>query len=389
MTRVDGAWFRRAETRAVLELLETAGHRAYLVGGCVRDALLDRPVKDIDVATDAHPQEVVALAGKAEIQAVPTGLDHGTVTLVLNGVPYEVTTFRRDIETDGRHAVVAFSGDITEDAMRRDLTINALYADRNGVIQDPVGTGVVDLENGVVRFVGDPELRIREDYLRSLRFFRFLAGYGDPDAGVDRDALAAISANLAGLDTLAAERVGHEMRRLLGAPNPAPALAAMAQSGVLVHVLPGADVKAIGPLVHLEGLQRTEPDWIRRLAALGGDDVVDRLRLSKVEARTFHALRTALSETAGNAELAYRLGQEAAWNVALVLAAVSGAPLDGGARTEIEKGAKAKFPVAAADLMPILSGPDLGACLDTLERRWIASGFELTREDLLGDLPGG
>ena len=289
------------------------------------------------------------------------------------------------METDGRHAVVAFSDRLEEDARRRDLTFNALYADRQGRVEDPVGTGIADLAAGLVRFVGDPGERIREDYLRILRYFRFLAWFGDPKAGPDADTLAAISNNLASLDTLAAERTGHEMRRLLGAPDPLPALGAMAQIGALALVLPGADITAVGPLVHLEAETGIAPDWLRRLIALGGADAQDRLRLSKHEAQTVDRTREAVGSTMGDAALGYRLGEDAARSVALIRAALSANPLPPGTLNAIQSGAEATFPVAAKDLMPAFEGPALGAQLRALEDRWIASGFTLDRQALLGD----
>ncbi len=383
MTRIASEWLDRAETRTVLTLLESAGHKALFVGGCVRDTLAGRTVKDIDIATDARPDQVLALAETAGIQSVPTGVEHGTVTLVVDGTPFEVTTFRRDVETDGRRAVVAFSDRIEEDALRRDLTINALYADGDGRVIDPVGTGVDDLAQGLVRFVGDAETRIREDYLRSLRYFRFLARFGNPEAGVDPDALSAISANLAGLETLAAERVGHEMRHLLGTPDPAPALAAMAQCGALAQVLPGADVTALAPLVHLEREAGVDPHWPRRLVAIGGEGAEERFRLSRKETREISVMRDALSGTAADAELGYHHGADTALDAALIRLAFAGQPYLRATRTEIERGARAEFPVAAADLMADLEGPALGERLSELERRWIASDFRLSKEQLL------
>jgi poly(A) polymerase len=367
----------------VLDLLETAGHVALFVGGCVRDTLAGLPVKDIDIATDARPDTVQALAEAAGVQAVPTGIEHGTVTLVVRGMPFEVTTFRLDVETDGRRAVVAFSDRIEEDALRRDLTINALYADREGRVIDPVGTGVRDLEQGLVRFVGNAETRIREDYLRSLRYFRFLARFGDPEAGVDAEALSAIAGNLDGLETLAAERVGHEMRRLLGTPDPAPALAAMEQSGALARVLPGADVTALAPLVHLERDAGVHPHWPRRLVAIGGEDVTDRFRLSRTETRELKTLGDAISSAAADAELGYRYGSAAALDAALIRQAMAGQPISDDTAAEIERGAQAEFPVTSADLMPGLQGPALGEKLGDLERHWIASDFTLSKEQLL------
>ena len=377
--RIKGDWIAAEGTQAVLSMLTRAGHQAWLVGGCVRDGLLGRPVADIDISTDARPERVMALAGAEGLRAVPTGIDHGTVTLIADGVPHEVTTFRRDVETDGRRAVVAFSDRIEEDAARRDFTMNALYADAAGNVTDPVG-GIPDLRARRVRFVGLPEDRVREDYLRILRFFRFHAWFGDAEAGMDADALAAIAANSGGIDTLSRERIGHEMRRLLSAPDPAPALAVMAACGVLGRVLPGADPRAIAPLVHLEGGEAHR--WLCRLAALGGLDVADHLRLSRAEARDLDRLRQAVGDSAGAGELAYRHGEAMARDAILIRAA-TGLPPAPGWQHEIAKGATATFPVRPADLMPQYAGAELGRRLAEVEARWIASGFTLSREQLL------
>ncbi|KKL69329.1 hypothetical protein LCGC14_2116050, partial [marine sediment metagenome] len=214
MTRVSGAWLDHAGGQAVIAALEAAGQAAYFVGGCVRDGLLDRPVRDVDIATDALPDKVQSVAQAAGFKTVPTGIDHGTVTVLAHGRPHEVTTFRSDQETDGRHATVRFGTDVTEDAARRDFTMNALYAGRSGTILDPLG-GLDDLRSGHLRFIGTAEARIREDYLRILRFFRFTAWYGDPALGIDGEGLAACAALADGIARLSAERVGAEMLKLL------------------------------------------------------------------------------------------------------------------------------------------------------------------------------
>lgn len=376
--RIEGDWIKAPAVQAVLAMLTGAGHQGWLVGGCVRDGLLGRPGADIDITTDARPDRVVELAEAAGLRAVPTGIDHGTVTLIADGKPYEVTTFRRDVETDGRRATVAFADRLEEDAARRDFTMNALYADAAGRVTDPVG-GLADLAARRVRFVGDPETRIREDYLRILRFFRFHAWYGDPAGGMDPEALAAIAANTEGLARLSKERIGHEMRRLLAALDPAPALAAMQATGVLARVLPGAEPRFVAPLVHLEP-EGLAPGWLRRLAALGGD--AEGLRLSKAEARQHDLLRAAIESGAGAAELAYRHGEGIA-RAAILIRAASGLALSPDWQAEIATGAAARFPLGAADLMPRLQGAALGKRLAELEARWIASGFTLSREQLL------
>lgn len=380
-SRITGDWIARAETQAVCAALTGAGHRALFVGGCVRNALLGVAVGDVDIATDARPERVMALADAAGLRVVPTGLDHGTVTVISGGVPHEVTTFRRDVQTFGRRAVVAFSDDIGTDAARRDFTMNALYASPDGIVADPLGTGLADLAARRVRFVGTPEARIAEDYLRILRFFRFHAWYGAPEVGIDPDGLAACAALSGGIETLSRERIGAEMRKLLAASDPAPSVAAMAHVGVLAHVLPGASARALPVLIHLEG--DAAGPWLRRLAVLGGEDATNRLRLSRAEARDLAILRAGVEGGDGPAALAYRHGADLAADIVLARAALLEMPPPEGWQQAITRGAAAHFPVVSADLMPALSGPALGARLRELEDSWIASDFTLTRAELL------
>jgi len=381
--RITDPWLTGAAAQSVCAMLTEAGHQAWFVGGCVRNALIGAPISDIDITTDAPPERVTALAEAAGFHPVPTGFDHGTVTVVVEGAPFEVTTFRRDVETDGRRAVVAYAGSVEEDAHRRDFTMNALYADRAGDIADPLG-GLPDLEARRVRFIDDAHDRIREDYLRILRFFRFHAWYGDPAQGLDPQALAAIAELSAGIETLSRERIGAEMSKLLAAPDPGPSVAAMAATGVLARVLPGANARALPLLVHHEAALGVAPDAMRRLACLGGDDHMERLRLSKAQARHLARLLDHAGNPAGAAELAYRLGAAEGRDVVLLNAALLEAPLPPDLSRALSLGAAARFPVTPRDLMPAYAGPALGARLTALEDRWIASGFTLTRDQLLG-----
>ncbi len=382
MTRITEDWLTNPATQAVCAALEAGGAQALFVGGCVRNALMGVPVSDIDISTDAVPERVMTLAEAAGIKAVPTGIDHGTVTLVKDGIPHEVTTFRKDVETDGRRAVVAYSTCVKEDAARRDFTMNAIYARPDGTVIDPLG-GLPDLEARRVRFIGDAGDRIREDYLRSLRYFRFHALYGCDVLGFDPEALAAIADNLEGLVTLSRERVGAELLKLLAAPDPAPAVAAMRSTGALAQVLPGADDRALAPLVHLEGQAGVAPDGLRRLAALGGVDVADTLRLSRAQGRALDRMREAAASAMAPAELGYRLKGDAARDALLLRCAWLEQPWPDGAGAEIDRGAAAEFPVTARDLMPGFQGPALGAKLAELEAAWIASGFALGKAALL------
>jgi poly(A) polymerase len=381
MTRLDAAWQRERHVQSVFACLSEGGYRAYFVGGCVRNALLGHPVADIDLATDAVPETVLALAEACGIRAVPTGMAHGTVTLVAGGRPIEVTTFRRDVETFGRHATVAFSREIDEDARRRDFTMNALYATPDGDVVDPLG-GLPDLRAGRVRFVGAADARIREDYLRILRFFRFHAWYGDRAGGLDPEGLAACAAAQHGLERLSRERVGHEMVRLLEAPDPAPALAAMAETGILARVLPGAGAASLAGLVQLEAEAGAAPKWQRRLTALGWNEGwAARLRLARADARAIAILRQAVAAGEPPAAAAYRLGVEAARDAALVRSALSGGGLPADLEEGLARGAAARFPVRSSDIPR--SGPALGAALHRLEEAWIASDFSLDRGRLL------
>lgn len=382
--KINAPWLSLPETRAVTDMLERAGHCALFVGGCVRNALLNAPVSDLDIATDALPETVMALARDAGLKPVPTGIDHGTITVVSGGAPHEVTTFRHDVETDGRRAVVAFTDDVAEDARRRDFTMNALYCDSRGQLVDPLG-GLPDLQARRVVFIEDPEQRIREDYLRILRFFRFTAWYGD---GLDPKGLAACAALAEGIETLAKERIGQEMLKLLAAPDPAPALASMAQSGVLWRLLPGADPRALAPLVHLEGEAGVAPDPIRRLVALGGEKPAENLRLSRAQDASRHKLTQALASEAGAAELGYRLGAENARDVMLLRWALVGQGISADEMVAAKTGAAQRFPLTAADLIPDFQGPALGDALRRAEQLWIASGFTLGRDALTSQLKG-
>ena len=380
--KLRGNWFRAAPAQAICAALTGAGHRVWFVGGCVRDDLLGMPVRDVDLTTDAHPDIVSACARAAGLKPVPTGAAHGTVTVVADGIPHEVTTLREDVETFGRHARVVFGDDLGADARRRDFTMNALYACPDGRVIDPLD-GLADLRARRVRFIGDPACRIAEDYLRILRFFRFHAWYGDPAEDPDAQGLAAVAAQTDGLARLSRERVGAEMRKLLSAPDPAPAVAAMRAAGVLCAVLPGADESALAVLVALERQAGSPPDPIRRLAVLGGTGVTERLRLSRTEARRHADLQAATGSAMGPGELGYRLGRTLGRDTLLLRAAISGHGLPDGYAAALDRGAAARCPVTARDLMPALQGPELGRRLRAIEERWIASDFTLTRDELL------
>ncbi len=283
-------WMTEPSCAAVMQALENAGGSdcARFVGGCVRDAVIRRPVGDVDIATTLTPDAVIKALQRAKLKAVPTGAEHGTITAVSGGKPYEITTLRRDVATDGRRAVVAFTDDWAEDAARRDFRLNALYLATDGRLFDPTGEGVSDAKSGRIVFVGEAEARIREDYLRILRFFRFHAWYGRGEA--DRAALTACAAMKDGIAKLSAERIAKELLKLLAADDPRPAVRLMAQSGVLTLALPGAvGLERFEALVAIETEMLFSCDPELRLASLLPDDpavaqrTAESLRLSNAQ----------------------------------------------------------------------------------------------------------
>ena len=376
--KITSDWLTDPVAQRVAGMLTDAGYQAFFVGGCVRNTLLGAPVSDLDLTTDAHPNRVMELAQGIGLAAHPTGIDHGTVTVVAQGVPFEVTTFRKDVETDGRRAVVAFAETAREDAQRRDFTMNALYCAPDGQITDPTG-GLADLAARRFRFIGDPHARIQEDYLRILRFFRFFAWYG---RDLDPDGLAACAEHADGLTRLSLERVTAELTKLLSAPNPAPAVASMQHAGVLQQVLTAPDVTPLARLVHFEEMSGLAPSPMRRLASFAMD-APDRLRLSKRDAATYTLLRTNLFSDTTPAALGQYHGEPVATDVILLRAALSETPPNATDLAAARAGAKAQFPVRAKDLPATLQGREIGSALSTLKSAWIESGFTLSREELL------
>ncbi|HMJ99589.1 MAG TPA: CCA tRNA nucleotidyltransferase [Reyranella sp.] len=377
------AWMDEAPVPALLAALTRGGIAARFVGGCVRDTVLGRPVKEIDIAVDKPPETVMRALEAADLRVVPTGLKHGTVTAIVKGRPFELTTLRRDVETDGRRAVVAFTDDWLEDAKRRDFTFNAMYADPDGTIWDPFD-GRADLLAGRVRFIGDPDQRIAEDHLRILRFFRFYAWFGKPP--LDSAGFDACRRNAGSLSSLSAERIAKELLRLLAAPAPADALEAMAEAGALDHWLPEyAGTARLKALIAREDT----PDPLRRLAAIVSPPataVAKRLKLSTQQSlRLQLMLEPAEPGDLENRRAAlYRLGTSLFidrvllegpddWRAALALARNWTPP---------------ELPISGADALALglKPGPQVGALLEAVERWWIAGDFSADRAACLAEL---
>jgi poly(A) polymerase len=387
----DAPWLRPGPLAQLLAVLDRDGEEARVVGGAVRNALMGEPPGDSDVGTTALPPEIIRRAEQAGFKAVATGIDHGTVTVVVGGTPFEVTTLRQDIETFGRKATVRFGRDWKADAERRDFTINAVSASRDGAVHDYVG-GLADLAARRVRFIGDPQTRIREDYLRILRFFRFQAAYGlgAPDA----DSLRATIGLRAGLDRLSRERVRMELLKLLVGPHIVPTLAVMAETGILGSVLGGVPLLAsFANMAKVEAACGLTPNPIRRLGALNVLIVEDaerlhqRLRLFNAEydrlasmADRWWRLDPATGEQAARA-LLYRVGPDHFVDRVLLAWTRSQAGAADTAWRELatlpNRWTAPTFPLRAADFLRrgVPKGPALGAALEAAEEAWIAAGF--------------
>ena len=398
--RIDTLWLRDGPLPRLLDALDRDGEEARVVGGAVRNELLGEPVGDIDVATTAVPDEVMRRAAAAGFKPVPTGVEHGTVTVVVGGTPFEVTTLREDVETFGRHARVAFGRNWQHDAERRDFTMNALYASRDGTVHDHV-RGLDDLKGRRVRFIGDPAKRIAEDYLRILRFFRFHAAYGD-GGHPDPAGLSACIAGRAGLETLSRERVRAEILKLLVGTHAVPALVSMSESGLLVTVLGGVPLLAsFANMTKLERELSLTPDAVRRLGALAvnttedADRLRERLRLANAEHDRLASMADGwwhISAATGMHDarvLVYRLGPEKFLDRALL--AWSRAWNEGVADDRWHdlvllpgRWSAPVFPLKAADFIArgVAKGPALGAALRAAEKAWIAQDFPMDAEAL-------
>jgi poly(A) polymerase len=373
MTSLPAAdWTQRADLAALVAAL--GPDQVRWVGGAVRDTLLGQPVSDVDAATLHRPETVMERLAEAGIRAVPTGIDHGTVTAILPGGSVEVTTLRRDVSTDGRRATVAYATEWRDDAARRDFTINALYADPVTLEIFDWFEGLADLEARRVRFIGDARQRIREDHLRILRYYRFQARFGSLLDGEAEEACADLAPMLKGLSR---ERVAMELLNLLALPDPAPAVARMQARGVLPVILPEAGASGVAALARLiedEARQRVERDALRRLAALLpadprlADQVAARLRMSAAQRKRLVTAAERRERPGDARALAYRLGRAEALD-RLLLAGADTAPLAG---WDIPR-----FPLKGGEIVArgVSAGPDVARILREIEDRWVAEGF--------------
>lgn len=401
ITRVpgDAPWLRSGATRRVLDLLNRDGDEARVIGGAVRDALIKCPIGDIDIATTALPDDVMRRAAAAGLKVVPTGVAHGTVTLIADGRPFEITTLREDVATFGRKAKVAFGRDWIRDAQRRDFTINGLSASADGVVHDHVG-GLADLAARRVRFIGDPDRRIAEDYLRILRFFRIHAAYGAGDP--DRAGLLACIRGRAGIAGLSAERVRMELLKLLIAPGARNAVAAMADNGLLLQILGGVGyLGTFAAVIAAEDLLERKPDPVLRLGALGVAVPEDarrlavRLRLTNDETKALDSMAERWWRLPGTAEPAarghlYRLGETRYRDRMMLAWARAGRHADAEAWRHLvtlpARWTAPKFPLRSSDFIArgIAQGPALGRVIKYAEDAWLAQDFPMDAGTIAG-----
>ena len=395
-------WMRSDAISALFNALPNGSLR--FVGGCVRNALWDMDVGDIDLACQLEPQDVIEALKAVGIRHIPTGIDHGTVTAVINGTPFEITSLRRDVETDGRRATVAYTTDWAEDAQRRDLTINALYADASGKVFDPTGQGLDDLKSRKFRFVGNAEERVQEDYLRILRFFRFLAWYGGQEK-VDAASLRACREHQSGIKSLSVERIWMEMKKLFSARNPVRACHIMLTNGILETVFPEANnVDGLEALVKLELREGLKPDPLLRLMAMSAREplqmalLTKRLKMSKAETTRLRdwaddgaQLSTDMPERDRLAAI-YKSGKQVVLDRTRLRAAGESDAIKSSrwmVLADLALGWQAPtFPITGKDLAEagVPAGPGMGRALKALEALWVRSGFSTEKPQLLAAL---
>ena len=392
------SWMTAGETASIMRALQAAGGEARFVGGAVRNAIVGEDVTDIDIATTLNPDAYMSALKNAGIGIVPTGIEHGTITAIVDGQVFEITSLRQDVSTDGRRAKVVFTNDWAKDAARRDFTMNAIYADMTGKLFDSTG-GIADLHAGRVKFVGDPNARIREDFLRILRFFRFHAWYGK--GAPDDDALDAAARNKAGLKSLSGERIRKELLRLLEATDPGPVLSAMQNHDILGEFLPAPiNLERLSKIIAVTQQKKIPRGPIISLAALLPSDqaaraVASKLKLSNAERAQLVEILADYSKitprlSSGEVtRFLYRFGKERFGE--LLLLAWAEDPVDSAWEVifaRADEWAHPEFSVDGRDVMEAgaTEGPSVGRILSALERWWVEENFAPNRAALLAKL---
>ena len=377
-------WLRNPSAQKLSKLYKNFGYQVLFVGGCVRNTILKMPVTDIDLATDAQPEEIIKIAKENNIRFVPTGLAHGTITLIIDNKSYQITTFRTDFDHDGRYAKVEFTESLLLDASRRDLTINALYCNHVGEVIDPLN-GLDDIKKQKIKFIGNPNERIKEDNLRILRFFRFQAIYGNKNLEIDSIALEACHNHKSKLAALSKERITSELRKILSAPNPLEVIIKMNETGVLNELFQNVSIDSLEAYLKTEEKFKININWLGRLLSLQVTQEEESLKLTRCEFKFLKQTKSAIENQIHVLEFSYYNGVENGKIYSILQNFRHNIILCKNLLNQINSLATKKFPITAKDLMPEISGKKLGEALRSLEDRWIKSNFTLSKKDLLAE----
>lgn len=377
-------WLRNPSAQKLSKLYKNFGYQVLFVGGCVRNTILKMPVTDIDLATDAQPEEIIKIAKENNIRFVPTGLAHGTITLIIDNKNYQITTFRTDFDHDGRYAKVEFTESLLLDASRRDLTINALYCNHVGEVIDPLN-GLNDIKKQKIKFIGNPNERIKEDNLRILRFFRFQAIYGNKNLEIDSIALEACHNHKSKLAALSKERITSELRKILSAPNPLEVIIKMNETGVLNELFQKVSIDSLEAYLKTEEKFKININWLGRLLSLQATQEEESLKLTRCEFKFLKQTKSAIENQIHVLEFSYYNGVENGKIYSILQNFRHNIILSKNLLNQINSLATKKFPITAKDLMPEISGKKLGEALRSLEDRWIKSNFTLSKKELLAE----
>lgn len=377
-------WLRNPSAQKLSKLYKNFGYQVLFVGGCVRNTILKMPVTDIDLATDAQPEEIIKIAKENNIRFVPTGLAHGTITLIIDNTNYQITTFRTDFDHDGRYAKVEFTESLLLDASRRDLTINALYCNHVGEVIDPLN-GLDDIKKQKIKFIGNPNERIKEDNLRILRFFRFQAIYGNKNLEIDSIALEACHNHKSKLAALSKERITSELRKILSAPNPLEVIIKMNETGVLNELFQKVSIDSLEAYLKTEEKFKININWLGRLLSLQVTQEEESLKLTRCEFKFLKQTKSAIENQIHVLEFSYYNGVENGKIYSILQNFRHNIILSKNLLNQINSLATKKFPITAKDLMPEIRGKKLGEALRSLEDRWIKSNFTLSKKDLLAE----
>ena len=377
-------WLRNPSAQKLSKLYKNFGYQVLFVGGCVRNTILKMPVTDIDLATDAQPEEIIKIAKENNIRFVPTGLAHGTITLIIDNKNYQITTFRTDFDHDGRYAKVEFTESLLLDASRRDLTINALYCNHVGEVIDPLN-GLDDIKKQKIKFIGNPNERIKEDNLRILRFFRFQAIYGNKNLEIDSIALEACHNHKSKLAALSKERITSELRKILSAPNPLEVIIKMNETGVLNELFQKVSIDSLEAYLKTEEKFKININWLGRFLSLQVTQEEESLKLTRCEFKFLKQTKSAIENQIHVLEFSYYNGVENGKIYSILQNFRHNIILSKNLLNQINSLATKKFPITAKDLMPEIRGKKLGEALRSLEDRWIKSNFTLSKKDLLAE----